>query len=124
MKNFPYLDEFGNMGIRRGDTLNIVLTLFDDDGVTPVDLSDCAATWQVRATADYAAVILEAKTTDSTLILGGTAGTITFAIPAATTAPLAVASGIVHELQITYSDDTTVETLLSGAFEIAADVVR
>jgi hypothetical protein len=111
-----------DMEIVRGDTMNAVLTMLDDTGAA-IDLTDCAAALQVRETADSATTILSLSTASGTIVLGGVAGTITFALPAVGTASSAPGR-YVYDLQLTW-DDSVVETILGpAAFVIKEDVTR
>jgi hypothetical protein len=111
----------------KGDDLSSVLTFYsvnDSTGVkTLYDFTNCTALMHVRAVAGDSTVVLTASTAAGTLVLGGTAGTVTFAVPAATMA--AVAAGTyVYDLQLTWPDGR-VETLLRpAAFKVEEDVTK
>jgi hypothetical protein len=120
-KAYPYLDTDGNLGIRAGDDWAQILT-FDDGAATPqkYDFTNCAAVLQVRN--KKGVLILEAKTADGSIVLGGAAGTLAFAIAAAVTRPLAVG---MHEYGLKVTDrDGQEKTWLSAAFEVAKELVK
>lgn len=74
--------------MQRGEPFNLVWTFqqSDDDGQTfdPMDLTGYHARMQVRARASEAAdLLLTADDVEGSIVLGGTAGTVTFAVTAA-----------------------------------------
>lgn len=78
--------------IQQGETWSRVITWQDPDG-TPIDLSTHTGRMQVRLGYDTP-VVLELSTSPETgqgsIVLGGTAGTITLSLTAAQTASLAL----------------------------------
>ena len=104
----------------RGDSMTAVLTALDIDDstdpetVTPVNFTTAAsAILEVHAVAGDGVIVLSASTAAGTLALGGSAGTVTFAVPAATMAAVAAGS-YVYDLTITWNDGV-IETLWKPA---------
>lgn len=122
--------------IEQGADWNPLLTIENDDG-TPVNLLGYTAHLQVRS--DFAAptTLLNLTSQASQILLGADAGTITFAVPAGLTTPLApdttqlqrVVQGRkcypwgVYDLHIT-SADGLVTALLAGDMCLAPAVTK
>lgn len=107
--------------ISQGETVNRTFTWSLAAG--PVDLTGYTARAQVRARMSSPEPVLDLTSApDGGITLGGPAGTITVRIDAATTAGL---PAVVHvwSLELT-SPNGGVTPLLSGAFEIRAEVTR
>lgn len=66
-------------------------TLLQDDAGAPIDLTGYTAFMQIRRERDDTTPLYTLTTADSTIILGGAAGTIAFAIPSSDTTPATAA---------------------------------
>jgi hypothetical protein len=75
--------------IEQGATFDPVMTWKDENGVA-INLTGYTARMQIREDVDSATTLHESTTENSEIVLGGIAGTITFAISAVTTAALAL----------------------------------
>ena len=104
----------------QGATFSRVITWLDSTGV-PVNLTSYTARMQVRATVDAASTIFS-LTSPSNITLGGSAGTITIVISAATTAA-ATAGDYVYDLELV-SSSGIVTRLIQGCFVLDAEVTR
>jgi hypothetical protein len=105
--------------IDQGTTVSQVFTWYQTDGVTPVPLAGFSAHMQVRPAAG-GAVLADFSTANGAIALGGTAGTITLSIPAATTEAYAWSQGV-YDLHLT-DGAGNVTCLLTGQFTINAAV--
>lgn len=103
--------------IYAGDTFNDVWTLKLNG--SPVDLTGATALMQFRGDANATSILFEMKTSDSTIVLGGAAGTITFN----KVIPSNLPELFYYDFQITYSGGV-VETLIGGEVEYSMDVSR
>ena len=110
-----------HLTIEQGATFNPVLTWKDQAG-TPIDLTGYTARMQIRATVDSSTVIHELSTANGELTLGGTAGTITFGIPAATTAGFTFDEAV-YDLELTDASGV-VTRLLKGNVYLSPEVTR
>ena len=104
----------------QGATWNTVFT-YAIDG-TPVDITGYTARMQVRSTVDATSTIASFTTTGGTIVLGGSAGTITMNVTATATAAIAAGS-YVYDLEIV-SGAGVVTRLLQGPFVVSAEVTR
>lgn len=99
--------------------------LKDIDG-TPIDLTGFSAFMQIRRDRDDSLALYDLSTTDGTIVLGGTAGTIAFAIPAGQTtqaqAPLRDPDGEVWAYDLLLSNDNTSPAVVDRVFEGAVFV--
>ncbi len=110
-----------HLTIEQGATFNPVMTWKDQAG-NPIDLTGYTARMQIRATVDDSTVIHELSTTNGELVLGGVAGTITFGIPATTTASFTFQEAV-YDLELTALDGT-VTRLLKGSVYLSPEVTR
>jgi hypothetical protein len=91
---------------------------------TPVDLTGCKARMQIRPDIESSTVLEEFTTEDGGIELGGTAGTIRFAILNATETAAIDWDGGVYDLEIIFSDGVTVLRKIKGAVVISPEVTR
>lgn len=88
----------------------------------PVDLTGCTARMQIRAEVGSILPLLELSTTNGRIALGGTAGTATLSIDAATTAALTWDSGV-WDLEITHPGGE-VSRMAEGTASVSPEVTR
>ena len=89
-----------------------------------VDLTGCKARMQIRPDIDSSTVLEEFTTEDGGIILGGTAGTIRFAILDATETAAIDWDGGVYDLEIIFSDNVTVLRKIYGSVKVSPEVTR
>lgn len=114
------------LSIWAGQTFQDVLTLQDPTGA-PINLTGYTAQMMARQYVEQAnPAYLNWTTAAGNIVLGGSAGTITFAVPAATTAGLAAAAGVpnpqdiqqwVYDMVLTSSTGIA-ERIIQGALVI------
>jgi len=109
-----------NILAEQGATFVLTL-LYTDVAGDPIDLTTYTAAMQVRLKAATVTTILELNTGDSSITLGGAAGTILLAIDAATMVGLP-AGKYVYDLELYNGAITT--RLIQGSFTISAEVTR
>lgn len=109
-----------NILAEQGATFALNL-LYNDTAGDPIDLTTCTAAMQVRLKASTVSTITELSSGDSTITLGGAAGTILLAIDAATMETFA-AGKYVYDLELYNGAITT--RLIEGTFTIKAEVTR
>lgn len=108
--------------IEQGATFNPVLTWKDQAGAL-IDLTGYTARMQVRPTVDDTGTpLLDLDTTNGKIVLGGTAGTITFAVPAVDTAAL-VFDEAVYDLEL-IDGAGEVTRLLKGDVYLSPEVTK
>jgi len=105
----------------QGATLDRNLTFRDGNG-SLVNLTGFSAHMQVRPTVASATITLDLSTSNSRIVLGGTAGTIVLNVPASTTASL-VPGDYVYDLELT-SPNGVVRRLVEGKFKVKPEVTR
>jgi hypothetical protein len=105
----------------QGDDFQRVVTWTEDDGVTPIDLTNYSAAMQVR-TSVLAPTTILSLTSPTELVVGGAAGTVTINITAAVTTTLTPGQ-YVYDLQVT-SPVGVVTTLLKKKFIVEGEVTR
>jgi len=106
--------------IEQGTTFNPVMTWKDQVG-TPINLTGYSARMQMRADIDSAVIIHESTTENFGITLGGTAGTITFNIDAATTAAFDFNTAV-YDLELV--NGPIVNRLLRGDVILSKEVTR
>jgi hypothetical protein len=89
----------------------------------PVDLTNCTARMQVRASVDSEDVLVEYTTTGGNLILDGTTGKVRLQIDHTDTAALDFEAGV-YDLEIVQPSSTSVRRLMEGDFVVKAEVTR
>lgn len=89
-------------------------------GGSPVDLTGYSARLQARATYNTSSTVLS-LTSGNGITLGGTAGTITLAASATTTAAIPAAQ-YVYDLELV--NGSTVTRLVQGYLNVSAEVTR
>lgn len=109
-----------NILAEQGATFALSL-LYTDVAGDPIDLTGYTAEMHVRLKASTVSTITELSTGDSTITLGGAAGTILLAIDAATTETF-TAGKYVYDLELYNGAITT--RLIEGTFTIKAEVTR
>ena len=114
-----------NFSIEKGTSPPIVITYKDSLG-NPIDLTGYTAKMQVRPVAGSSTVILDLTSLSvpgpATLILGGTAGTVSFAISPATTRAITAMTGV-YDLELTPPSGLTFR-LLQGAISFIPEVTQ
>lgn len=109
-----------DMTMEQGATFARVITYQDSTG-SLVSLTGYTARMQVRSIITSASTLLSLTTENGGITLGGSAGTITLAATATTTA--AIAAGVyVYDLELI--SGATVYRLLQGSFTVDAEVTR
>lgn len=108
--------------IVQGATLRDVVTWRAGDPALPVDLTGCTARMQARERVSSATVLLELTTENGGILLGGTAGTITFFMDDVATAALSWSAGV-YDLEIVLANGD-VRRLLAGAVVVLPEVTR
>jgi len=107
--------------IEQGATFSKVLTLKDSAG-SLVNLTNySSAEMDLRASPETSAVILTLTTSNSTIALGGTAGTVTLTITAANTAGLTAGDGV-YDLEIV--SGSIITRILEGTYSIRRNISR
>lgn len=109
-----------NILAEQGATFALNL-LYNDSAGDPIDLTTYTAAMHVRLKASTVTTVLELSTGDSTITLGGAAGTILLAIDAATMETF-TAGKYVYDLELYNGAITT--RLIEGTFTIKAEVTR
>jgi len=85
-------------------------------------LTGYTADMQIRQTITSSTILYEASTGNGAIVMGGTAGTITLTIPAATTAAFTWNRGV-YDLNLT-SPGGVVTRLLQGYAIVSPEVTR
>lgn len=110
-----------NITCNQGATLSRTLT-WADPAKNPINLTGYTARMQVRETAASNTVVLELTTSNTRITLGGTAGTVTINVNAATTTSLTPGK-YVYDLEVV-SGGGEVTRLVEGNFIVKAEVTR
>ena len=110
-----------SLKIDQGATFTKVVT-WKTSPSTPVDLTGCTARMQVRSKVDSPTVLLSLSTTDGSIVLGGTAGTVTLKLSATQTAAITWTTGV-YDLEVVFSDGT-VKRLIQGSVSVSPEVTR
>lgn len=100
------IDKYGNLTIIKGATLDVTVTFYQPDGITPIDLTDKGAITRIKESLnadDSTALIL--STANGKMELGGTAGTIRWMMDKTETIDIIINEGIMDVFLI----DGTVE---------------
>ena len=106
--------------IEQGTTFNPVMTWKDENG-DAINLTGYSARMQIRADIDDAVIIHESTTENLEIALGGTAGTITFNIDAATTEAFTFDTAV-YDLELV--NGPIVNRLLRGDVILSKEVTR
>jgi hypothetical protein len=105
----------------QGATLSLIFTWLGSDQETPVNLTGFSAAMQVRAeTTDD--LLASFTTTNGSITLGGTAGTITLSAAPSVTTGWTFGAGL-YDLQLTDSAGDVV-TLMAGIFTVVPAVTQ
>jgi hypothetical protein len=110
-----------NITVTQGDTLSRVLT-WTTNAKVPHNLTGYTAKMQVRSSADSDVVVLELSTTNTYIVLGGAAGTITLTVPAANMSMINVGL-YVYDLEL-ISGGGQKTTIVEGNFKVKAQVTK
>ena len=110
-----------HLTIEQGATFDPVLTWGDENGL-PIDLTGYSARMQIRETVDAVAALPDATTVNGQIILGGAAGTVTFAIPATITAAFTFEEAV-YDLEVE-SAGGHVTRLVEGSVYLSPEVTR
>lgn len=111
-----------DLEIKQGATLSLVATWKDAAG-TAINLTGYTARLAVRDTYSSGTAILSLTTENGGISLGGSAGTITLAASATTTAALSAPFSGVYDLEVV-SGGGVVTRLLEGAATVSPEVTR
>jgi hypothetical protein len=109
-----------DIAIYKGATFSKVLTW--KSGGTEVNLTGYTARMQVRESIDSDSSFISLTTENGGITLGGSAGTVTLSIAAATTAAYAPLRGV-YDLEL-ISSGGIVTRLLQGSVVLHAEVTR
>ncbi len=107
--------------ILQGATFSKTIVWKDSNEVA-VNLTGYSARMQVRKNINSPDVIVELSTSNGSIALGGSAGTVTLSLSAVQTSAIAAKAGV-YDLELT-SADGTVTRLLSGIIEFSKEVTR
>ena len=116
-----------NLTLRTGDTFSFVLTCQNpatggSGSNTPIDLTGCAAEMQIVSTYNIAPVYSLSSVTPTanggTIVLGGTAGTISISIPPDDTLGLAAGK---YDLKVKFADGS-IQTIVTGGVFVEREV--
>jgi hypothetical protein len=110
------------LNLEQGVSYTFGFTMFGPDRVTPVDLTGCTAALQVRITDSEPTPLISLSTTNSRIVLGGVAGTVTINFEPADTLTLTVRSGV-YDLFL-YWPSGAVWRLFKGVVSIERSVTR
>ena len=110
-----------NITCNQGATLQRTLT-WTDPAKNPINLTGYTARMHVRTAANAASTILELTSSNTTITLGGAAGTVSMNVAANVTANLT--PGLyVYDLEVV-SGGGEVTRLVEGNFNVKAEVTR
>jgi len=115
-----------NFWLYQGATFTAPVTLKDSDQ-NPIDLTGYSGKLMMRRDISDASPIATFQTTDATMVLGGTAGTVTLNMTATLTAGLTIDfAGEVwyHDLLLKHADGVTVDKPYQGVVIAAPGVTR
>ena len=87
------IDKNGNLTIIKGGTLDDLVTYYEPDGVTPVNLTGMGAITRIKENHKSDNVII-LSTANGGMILGGTAGTVRWFMDKEDTANITINEGI------------------------------
>jgi hypothetical protein len=113
-----------NMSADQGATYLLTVTWYlPGTTPTPIDLTGYSAHMQVRTQAGAPdPPVLDLNTADGTILLGGTAGTVTINIPSSMMQPIQAGS-YRYDLNLISGDTVPVVTkLIAGSFKVTAAV--
>lgn len=116
MPSFNY-----NLTIEQGATFDKTMTWKTGTPSLPVDLTGATAKCQFRAPDNT--LLGTVQTLDGTLVLGGTAGTIRFLIPAATTLAYSWTNAANYDVLITFANGT-VTRFLAGTVTLLKSITQ
>lgn len=109
-----------HLTIEQGATFDPVMTWKDENG-DAINLTGYTARMQIREEVESTTTLHEATTANSEIVLGGIAGTITFAISAVITAAFTFDTGV-YDLELVNGNDVT--RLLRGDVVLSKEVTR
>ncbi len=112
-----------NLTINQGSTFSKAVTWKTGTPPLPVNLVGCAARMQVRSKVNSDVVLLSFTTENGGIVLGGVAGTITFAKLTATETAAITWLSAVYDLEIVFADNT-VQRKIAGSITISPEVTR
>lgn len=111
-----------NFVIEQGATFCPVITWKDSAG-TAVNLTGYTARMQIRPSIDSTTKTVELTTSNGGITLGGSAGTISLLIGAASTDDLTINYRGVYDLEL-ISASGVVTRILSGSISVSGEVTR
>lgn len=115
------------LSIYQGQTFNDVLALSDDTTGDPVDLTGYSAKMQARFDIADTSPVLTWSSDTGEIVLGGTEGTITFAVGPAATAALPTQNDVLvlaYDMVLSQSAGAYTERLVQGALVVYPGVTR
>lgn len=110
-----------NIEIDQGTNETVEFTWLDESTTLPIDLTNYTAKMQVRAAPGDSVLLLEYKTDDASITLGGPTGIIDIFITAGDT-NTATWSKAFYDLFVTNSSTGAVSKIASGMFIILSSV--
>ncbi len=112
-----------DLQVETGATFQLSMVWKDSLGA-PINLSGYSAKMQFRTSPSDTTVVMEASTVAGTIVLGGSLGTISVTIPAATTGLISdTIQQLVYDLIVT-SPGGVVTRLVQGKAYISPEVTR
>lgn len=115
-----------NLELEQGATFSKVLTWFQEDGITPIDLTGATARSQWRTSIDDATTLLELTTENNRIKIDPTFGKITLHLTATETAALTFTAAV-YDLEIQFAEvsgESYVYRLAKGKVKISKEVTR
>ena len=109
--------------IEQGATFKFKINWFQDDEITPVDLTNYTARMQIRSEVTSTTVLLELTTENGRITLNGASGVIDLYVSATDTAALAFTAGV-YDLELVDGSNSDVYRLMYGLIEVSPEVTR
>lgn len=110
-----------NIKVVKGETYDHIYTYADDNGVA-IGITGYTARMHIRATVDATTTLYEAVS-GGDLTIGGTAGTVTLSIPAATTAAWTFLSGV-YDVELVSPAGKVIKLVGVSRVTISPEVTR
>jgi hypothetical protein len=107
--------------VQQGAKFELNVQARNDDG-TVKDLTGYTGRMQVRATVDAVAILMEASTALSTIVIDGPNGTVAVTVPADVTGAMTWTSGV-YDLEVS-TGPTNVIRLVEGFASLSKEVTR
>jgi hypothetical protein len=110
-----------NFEIEQGTTLTKIF-VWKTNLSNPINITGYTSRMQIRSSVKSTDLLLELNTENNRIILGGTAGTVTLALTATTTAAITWVKGV-YDLELV-SPGGVVTRLLQGEILVSKEVTR